>query len=246
VQQVRVAPVEDAPIVLTDLDPINRAAAPTPLADSEAGGIAAPTDTLVGLGRPAQDGLDRLYRPKALDTPVMVARDAPISTLDPRSLGAFANVQTDRPTTPGLAGLGASAPTFDTDSAVAAAIPQVLEQSPDEVQLVAVRPAWVRVRAADGTTVYEGIMDACDTVKIPVTEEPPTLRVGESSAIYFAANGQHFGPAGPRGQVSSGVVLSAEALAQTYDVAELNGDNELARMVADASGGVQGLTYSCE
>ena len=41
-----------------------------------------------------------------------------------------------------------------------------------EVQLVAARPAWIRVRAADGSVIFEGILDAGDKFALPSTEEP--------------------------------------------------------------------------
>jgi hypothetical protein len=193
-----------------------------------------------GLASPQPDGLDRLYRPKALDTPVLVARDAPISMINPQDFGAFASSEFG---TPALQ----LEPTLLADgtvqvAAISAVVPQVLEQIRGQVHLVAVRPAWVRVSAADGTSVFEGVMDAGDTYPIPKTEDPATLRVGESGAIYFAVNGQHFGPAGPRGQVTSKVALSAESLSQKYDVADLTVDRDLARVVAE----VQGLQIPTE
>ena len=231
VQQVRVAPVDETPIVLTDLDPIARATAPV---------VQSQDDVIAGLAAPSSDGLDRLYRPKALDTPVLVARDAPISMINPQSFGAFAAEQTQ------AAALEAQ-PTLLADGTVqvapnGVAVPQVVEQIPGQVQLVAVRPAWVRVSAADGTSVFEGILNAGDTYPIPMTEDPATLRVGESGAIYFAVNGQHFGPAGPRGQVTSKVALSADALTQKYEVADISADQDLARVVAE----VQGLQLPTE
>ncbi len=231
VQQVRVAPVDETPIVLTDLDPIARATAPV---------VQSQDDVTAGLAAPSSDGLDRLYRPKALDTPVLVARDAPISMINPQSFGAFAAEQTQ------AAALEAQ-PTLLADGTVqvapnGVAVPQVVEQIPGQVQLVAVRPAWVRVSAADGTSVFEGILNAGDTYPIPMTEDPATLRVGESGAIYFAVNGQHFGPAGPRGQVTSKVALSADALTQKYAVADISADQDLARVVAE----VQGLQLPTE
>jgi hypothetical protein len=231
VQQVRVAPVDETPIVLTDLDPIARATAPV---------VQSQDDVIAGLAAPSSDGLDRLYRPKALDTPVLVARDAPISMINPQSFGAFAVEQTQ------AAALEAQ-PTLLADGTVqvapnGVAVPQVVEQIPGQVQLVAVRPAWVRVSAADGTSVFEGNLNAGDTYPIPMTEDPATLRVGESGAIYFAVNGQHFGPAGPRGQVTSKVALSADALTQKYEVADISADQDLARVVAE----VQGLQLPTE
>jgi len=216
------------------------ARATAPVAQGDESGA----DTVAGLGAPTSEGLDRLYRPKALDTPVLVARDAPISMINPQSFGAFAAEQTqaqelDAQPTLLADGTVQVAPSFAPDGT---AIPQVVEQTPGQVQLVAVRPAWVRVSAADGTSVFEGILNAGDTYPIPITEVPPTLRVGESGAIYFAVNGQHFGPAGPRGQVTSKVALSADALTEKYTVADLNADQDLARVVAE----VQGLQIPSE
>jgi cytoskeleton protein RodZ len=231
VQQVRVAPVDETPIVLTDLDPVARAT--VPFEENET--VAAITGDVV----PVVDGLDRLYRPKALDTPVLVARDAPISMINPKNFGAFAAEQADA--------AAQNEPVLFADGTVLiapieATVPQVVEQIPDQVQLVAVRPAWVRVSAADGTSVFEGILDAGDTYPIPMTEDPATLRVGASGAIYFAVNGQHFGPAGPRGQVTSKVALSADALTEKYTVADISADQDLARVVAE----VQGLQIPTE
>ena len=231
VQQVRVAPVDETPIVLTDLDPVARAT--VPFEENET--VAAITGDVV----PVVDGLDRLYRPKALDTPVLVARDAPISMINPKNFGAFAAEQADA--------AAQNEPVLFADGTVLiapieATVPQVVEQIPDQVQLVAVRPAWVRVSAADGTSVFEGILDAGDTYPIPMTEDPATLRVGESGAIYFAVNGLHFGPAGPRGRVTSKVALSADALTEKYTVADISADQDLARVVAE----VQGLQIPTE
>jgi hypothetical protein len=78
-------------------------------------------------------------------------------------------------------------------------------------------------------------MNAGDTYEVPVTEEPPTLRVGESGAIYFAMNGQTYGPAGARGSVTSNLALSVNELSQTYAVASLEADSDLARVVAELS-----------
>ena len=215
VQRVQFAPVDQAPVVLADLDPLNTTMAQT----SEPEPLAGSVDELVI--PPSAEAFDRLYRPQALDVPVMVARDAPISTLDPRALGSFASPVAISPpvslaaeTTPSLA-------------------PQVVEDAAPGLQIVAVRPSWVRVRAADGTVIFETIMESGDTYEVPMTEEPPTLRVGESGALYFAMNGKHYGPAGPTGKVTSNLALSIGALSETLSVADLTQDQDLAQMVAE-------------
>ncbi|GAA6201639.1 RodZ domain-containing protein [Aquicoccus sp. SU-CL01552] len=212
VQQVQVAPVEQVPVVLTDLDPLAGAARSG--SAREGGG---------GFAEPSAEALDRLYRPQALDVPVLVARDAPISTLDPRSVGTLRSPDLPQVQT------ASAAPTRTGD-----VVPQVVEPAAPNLMMVAVRPSWVRVRAADGTVIFEGIMESGQTYEVPATEEPPTLRAGESGAIYFALNGQHFGPVGNRGVVTSNLPLSTDEIAARFQVADLEQDRDLARMVAEA------------
>ncbi len=234
VQRVQLAPVEQTPVVLSDLDPIDTVVQPVGTGeDTEVSGVFSP---------PTNEAMDRLYRPQALDVPVLVARDAPISTLDPRSVGAFASAATsdlDKIQT-----VTADPATDMVQNALAEALgvpnlplapnsPQVLEASAPGVTMIAVRPAWVRVRSSDGTVIYEGIMDAGDTYPVPQTEDPATLRVGESGAIYFAVKGQTYGPAGSRGQVTSNLPLSVASLTTSYTVAAVETDGDLARVVAE-------------
>ncbi len=222
VQRVQFAPAENTPDVLSDLDPLSGSVAAV-------GGVALAEAGTGGFGAPEDDRLERLYRPEALDVPVLVARDGPISTLDPAQVGTMQ---------PGL-------PAADRDSGFFAVAevedafpsPQVVADAKPGVQLVAVRPAWVRVRAADGSVIYEGILNAGDSYDVPVTEEPATLRVGESGAIYFTVNGQHYGPAGAKGSVTSGLALAAESLTETYSVADLTQDQDLSRYVAELQAG---------
>jgi hypothetical protein len=210
IQRVQFAPVEQAPNVLADLDPV---AAPIDSADAGA--------TLAASSRfnPPVDALDRLYRPQALEVPVLIARDAPISTLDPAAVGSFVPQEPE---------IDFAALTAEAEVAV----PQVTEEITPGVEMVAVRPAWVRVRSADGSVIFEGIMEPGQTWAVPQTEDAPTLRVGESSAVYFTVNGLHYGPAGERGTVTSNLALSVDNLTATYSIAELEQHEDLASAVA--------------
>ena len=221
VQRVTFAPVENTPTVLSDLDPLQ--ARPATGGD-ESGAVLAGS----GVVQPSNDALTRMYRPQALDVPVLVARDAPISTIDPSTVGAFA----DRTSPDDMA---ASIQTALNEAVqFGPQMPQVVAQPSPGVEMVAVRSAWVRVNAADGSVIFEGIMEAGDRYAVPPTEEPPLLRVGESGSIYFAVNGQHYGPVGPRGTVTSNVALSVDNVTATYEVADLDTDVDLARTVAEA------------
>ncbi|MGV6847462.1 MAG: helix-turn-helix domain-containing protein [Marinibacterium sp.] len=214
VQQVSLAPVDEAPVVLSDLDPLDAARGNGPAAGS--------------VPPPSAEALDRLYRPQALDLPVLVARDAPISTLDPNQIGNL------RPSELPQVQLADAPPPPEAGPLT----PQVVEDAAPTLAVVAVRPSWVRVRAADGSVIFEGIMEPGDSYEVPATEEPPSLRAGESGAIYFAVNGQHFGPLGPRGQVTSNVPLSIDHVEESFAVADLEQDGDLARVVAEAETGL--------
>jgi len=211
VQRVQFAPIEQTPVVLSDLDPL-----------AGATNAIVPQDALDDLQTPAADVMDRLYRPQALDVPVLVARDAPISTLSPATIGTFA---------PDL--LPDEIPMIVAEETDAPAVPpiQVVEPAAPDVQLVAVRPAWVRVQSADGTIIFEGVMQAGENFVVPTTEEPARLRVGESGAMYFAVNGVHYGPVGPSGVVTADVVLTSDNLTESYRIADLDADVDLAEIV---------------
>ncbi|MGC0225223.1 helix-turn-helix domain-containing protein [Pseudooceanicola nitratireducens] len=218
VQRVQFAPVEQAPDVLSDLDPIQ--AVP--------GGTLPTAPELVSTSPRANEGLDRLYRPQALDVPVLVARDAPISTLNPNEGGAFATADAsdpvdtstaeDRAVAAALAGLA------QEDTAPQSTTPRVTEAVGPGVTLVAVRPAWVRVSAADGSVIFEKILDAGEEYQVPLTQEPPLLRAGMSGSIYASVNGELRGPLGPGTSTIRGVALTSEAVTQGYAVADLTTD----------------------
>jgi len=172
---------------------------------------------------PSAAAMDRLYRPQALNTPVLVPRDGPIATLDPAGQGIYA-------ARAGQPQLALPVPPVQAAPEPTEPIVQVVEAPLPEVILFARRPAWVRVRAADGTVLLEKILEQGERFVLPDSEVPPTLRAGNSGSVYFAVNGETFGPAGPGTSVAKNVVLSASALSETYAVADLGADPDLARM----------------
>lgn len=242
VQRVTLTPGEDTPGVVTALDPVQDAGLPGPALDP------ADAATLVQ-NLPQPEGLDRLYRPQILEAPVLTARDGPIAAIDPQLVTDTAGGLT--PTTQLAADTGAgqssqALPTGGVNTALAQAMqigPQMpAEQgavrtvAPDapELELLAARPAWVRVTSADGTVLLEKIMDAGERFTLPKLEEPPKLRTGNSGAVYFAVNGRTYGPAAPGPQVIKNIELSPGSLTAKYAFADLNADPELAQMVSVA------------
>ena len=207
VQRVQLTPAEEAPGVVAELDPLDGV---TPSTVAEADPV-----------RPSSEALDRLYRPQALDVPVLEARDGPIAAIRPELTGTLAEAAPQTAPAP-------------PPSAQEAAPVQVVAAAAPQLELFAVRPAWVRVQAADGTVILEKILDAGERFEIPATEKPPILRAGNSGSVYFAVNGATYGPAAPGASVVKNLKLSAESLAATFQVADVSKDPELARIVAVA------------
>ncbi|MDR9483959.1 MAG: DUF4115 domain-containing protein [Sediminimonas sp.] len=230
VQRVQIEPVENSPEVLADLDPLQE--------QQDTAGPAQPDmKKMADSGRSDKDeALDRLYRPQALDVPVMVARDGPIATLEPGARGNFTQLESGPASDPARMQLAVAEALKEADIAPGAGqppSPKVVEDPAPKIEMVAVRPAWVRVRSSDGTVVFEGIMNAGDRYTVPATEQAPSLRVGESGAIYFAVNGEHYGPAGESGTITKNLALAADTLTDRYDRADPAQDRDLARMVAE-------------
>jgi cytoskeletal protein RodZ len=216
VQRVQFAPVENTPDVLSDLDPLSGALG----TGARAGALPGSEDFAA-----TDERLDRLYRPEALDVPVLVARDAPISTLSPAEIGTLTEFVPLR----GGDGITGDVAALSQENTA----PQVVEATTAGVQMIAVRASWVRVRAADGSVIFETIMNAGDSYDVPLTQEAPTLRAGASGSIYFVMNGKHYGPAGDRGTVIKGLPLDGEMLKDAFQLADIDQDQDLQSYVAE-------------
>lgn len=236
VQRVNLTPGEDAPAVIGTLDPVEGSTISAPPLDE--------TETAqMATALPQPESLDRLYRPQILEAPVLTARDGPIAAIDPGL------TQSPDPAETVLAGAtsapnqGGATTTLAQAMSHGPQLPQdqmaVRTVAPDApaLELLAARPAWVRVTSADGTVLLEKIMDAGERFSLPKLEQPPLLRTGNSGAVYFAVNGRTYGPAAPGAQVVKNVELSPASLTSQYAFADLAADPELAEMVALAQAG---------
>ncbi|MGL6212112.1 MAG: helix-turn-helix domain-containing protein [Paracoccaceae bacterium] len=203
VQRVQLAPVDQAPAVVAEIDPLGNVRGDAPLVRS------APEAEVLATN---QELVDRLYQPEALDVPVLTSRDGPIAAINPRETGTLA-------------------PTTEPAAVAAAEEVQVTENTTPMVEVLAVRASWVRVSSADGTTLFEKILDAGERYVVPALDQAPVLRSGNSGSVYFVVNGQTIGPAAPGAQVIKNVPLTAEALAQAYTAADMTADPDLAKFV---------------
>ncbi|MFO7921806.1 MAG: DUF4115 domain-containing protein [Nioella sp.] len=214
IQRVQFVPVEEEPEIVTNIDP-EEAAGMLSLAGADL-----PDATTPSL--PAVDPVDRLYRPQALDTPVLTPRDEAIASLDPDSVGAFAAPRVG----------GAQAQPAAESFELAGDVQVTEDPAADEVVLFAVRPSWIRVSSAAGTVLFEGTLDAGDSYTLPEGADLPRLRAGNSGSLYFAVNGVTLGPAGPGASIVRDVILTADALSDNYAMADATADPDLPRVAA--------------
>lgn len=214
VQRVQLAPVNEAPSVVAEIDPLGNVEGKAPLVRS-----APEAPEQVAAADPASG---RAWQPEALSVPVLVPRDGPIAAINP-------NVA---PVATGVDPLAVDQVVADV--AAEEAPVQVVAEGAPGVELVAVCPSWVRVSAADGTVLFEKILDAGERYAVPALQQPPVLRSGNSGAVFFAVADQIYGPAGVGGQVVKNLSLDAAALTGSFALADLDVAEAVA--VADASG----------
>lgn len=227
IQKVKMAPVDQAPAVIAEVAPLGGAGSETRLAQM---------DESVGLATPSAEALDRLYRPQALDVPVLVPRDGPIAALDPRSVGALAGEGLAAEREERLNAMSsdiALAALSDTDEGDV----RVVEEGAPELALVAVRPSWVRVQAADGSVLFEKILDAGERYIVPAMDKAPILRTGNAGGVYFDVNGQAYGPVGASGSVVKNIALSVADVSDSFDQVDLAANDTVAEAFQVAQNG---------
>ncbi len=248
VQKVQVAPVDQAPAVIASLDPLAGVAQLPPKADNSA-----------ALKVPGAQNAGGLYRPKALDVPVMVPRDGPIAAINPDAPvpsdlqiadGALPASGPGSAPAPIAGADAAASAAAGGDAAVAAAIasasgvngadnsPKVVAAAAPGVQIFAVRPAWVRVTGADGTVLFEKILNAGERYSVPQAEQPARLRAGNSGSVYFEIGGQTYGPASTSTQVVSKLALTSDNLRASFAVADVKRDPALAHFAIASAAAV--------
>ena len=220
IQTVEISPSEASPIVLSEISSVilreeNIDSLKTNLATSEQ--------------------LDRLYRPQALDVPVLKARDAPISTLDPSFSNNFdieeklniSEIVTNGSET-GITEKLLNKGLEETSI-------QVVQELPPSIAVLVAENAWVQITAADGTVIYENIMLPGEEFVLPQLEIPPKLRAGMSGYVYFSVNGELFGPVGSGTSVRKNVELSATNIASTLQTPELSNKKLIAELISEGN-----------
>ena len=233
IQQVRVIPAEITPFTMSQIDPL--------VANIQIYTDKSSTNTLESTSLNAEfkivGSTKELYRPKALDMPIMTPRESSIATLDPSNYGNFKPVEPILPAPVDqapIAALSTVSKNKDQTAERALNVPQVLENAPAQIALFATRDAWVSIKTADGTQLFQNTMKAGEEFVLPASEISATLHAGMSGSLYFAINGELYGPAGIGTRVIRDISLSQSELLRAYSLADVNKDPQLLRVAASS------------
>jgi cytoskeleton protein RodZ len=207
IQRVQFAPVEEVPVALAEIPTLEAPEAPGEPA-------------LPDLAQPvAATALVELYRQQELEVPILVPRDGPIAAIDPDRVGLLARA---RPETAVVAGMG-DYRLDDLGALVPAAgeaqagEPQVtVEEARPRLTVIAERPAWIRVYYANGTVIFERILESGEVYEVPETEEPPMIWAGNSGSVYVKIDETLHGPIGSGTRAARDIPLDAGTLADRF------------------------------
>ena len=219
-QTVKISPSDATPVVLTEIS--------SELIREE-NVVSLATDQVTN------DRLDRLYRPQALDVPVLTARDGPISTLDPSFSNNF--VMDHRLNVPQITSNGSEINLTEKvlGNNIEEVSIQVVQDLPPAIAVLVTENAWVQITASDGTVIYENIMLPGEEFILPQLEVPPKLRAGMSGYVYFSVNGELYGPAGSGTSVRKNVELSATNIVSTLQTPELSNKKMIAELISEGN-----------
>ena len=223
IQKVDLIPTESQPVVLTELQDL-----PTALDITNNLLLDNPGSSKEGSSR-----INRIYRSTALDQPVIVARDEPISKLDPNQFGLFAPIPSNDAV--GIEEIiSALIPEKNSDyEKLQTNFPKVSAENPPIVTIITSKEAWIEIIAADGSVIYKNLMQPGSEFALPPTEKPPKLLAGMSGYVYMAIKGMLYGPAGKGVNVVKNVALDAKSIMASYEPAQIKSDPDLQKLVAN-------------
>ncbi len=167
--------------------------------------------TILQSGRSSDLLFSRLYRPKELAVPVLEHRDGPIAGIDPDRGGLFSDMSQRESTE--ISSLVAQA----TSELASSTEPQLVAASTlQTVSVFATSPAWIRVYLADGSRVFEKILETGEAYVLPADIQAPLLRAGNSGAVFLSVGGSVFGPIGQGTAIAKEVSLDAADIRSSW------------------------------
>lgn len=201
IQRVQFAPVNETPGVVSDIAVLSDGALSESALNENADPVLERNETVATAINPKLS-LDQLYRPEELDIPNVVSRDGPIATIDTNLQGTLA---------PQLIPSSLSTDNIENDAPVT-----VLQDAPVFVDVVATRPAWIRIYQSDGSVLFEKILNANERYRVPNGLEDVFLKAGNSGNVYLLIGDISYGPLGTQGSVAREVSLNRAYIAEAY------------------------------
>jgi cytoskeletal protein RodZ len=164
-----------------------------------------------------------IYSSKELSLPVFEPRDRALSTLKPSLLTALENKRASAPVTYLTSRNGRSVlvetkisnkqnlSKFKIPEPLVRTIPNV-----PEVKLLAMTPAWVRLKNETGDIIFEKILQKRETYTINKDLFKGLLRAGNAQNVYFLINEQAFGPLSLDKSVVKNVLLDPQSIQASF------------------------------
>lgn len=203
IQRIDFAPVAQAPEVLggIDIPAIPELAA----AETASPGLPADQRSLA---------LGTIYTPQ-FEAPRIEPRDGPIAAIDPDRIGRFAPgpARSIPAVIPPAAAASAMAV---LPAAIADAVAAAPPAGPPDVAVFARDNAWIRIYLADGSIVFEKILNPGESYAVAPELAGPLLRAGNSGAVFLQVGGLVFGPLGKGSGVARDVSLAAADIAASW------------------------------
>jgi cytoskeleton protein RodZ len=211
IQRVQFAPIDEVPVALDDLPDLTApvAGATEPLLPE----LAAPV---------AATALVDLYRQQELEVPILVPRDGPIAALDPDTIGLLAGASRPEPASgevqgPPTPSLGDVAATVSIEPEALAGEQAEAADARPRLTVIAERPAWVRIYFANGTVLFEQILESGEIYEVPPTAEVPLIWAGNSGSVYVKVGEVLHGPIGSGTRAVRDVVLDPAKIGEEFE-----------------------------
>ena len=163
-----------------------------------------------------------IYSSEELAIPVLEPRDAALSTLKPDLLTALSDkFQTSSVTFPSIKILSDSTNKNNLHGAgfLNFGLPDpVLRTAPEipSVKILAMTPAWIRVKNQIGDVIFEKILDQRETYLIKKELFKGELRAGNAQNVYFIINEKVHGPLSNNKSVVKNVSLDPKAIESDF------------------------------
>jgi cytoskeletal protein RodZ len=206
IQRVQFAPVEELPLAVAEVDPLE-APETAPLAEPGYTDLAEPVTSTA---------LAELYRQQELEVPILAPRDGPIAALDPDTVGLLARPSASADAMAAAAEVPAAM--IETNGGIPELVAAAAAQAPAPVSLVAERAAWIRVYHANGTVIFESILESGQIYTPPDGTDAPMVWAGNSGSVYAKIGETLYGPLGRGTRAAKDVSLAPQAITDKFSV----------------------------